>query len=334
MPNTNPHDIDFIITWVDMHDPEWQKDFIKYSGKESGNAVSIARFRDYGLIRYWFRAVEKFCPWVRKIHFVTCGQHPEWLDPDHPKLAFVDHEDYMPHEALPMFNSSLLELFFHKIPDLAEHFVYFNDDFFPISPIEPERFFQDGLPCDIAAFRYNSGIGLWSTCLKNNMRLINERFDKREILARDHDKWFHPSYGSKARLTRLMQWYPRFLTLRVPHNAQPYLKQTYQEVWDYAGEELSKMIPHRFRTREDYTQELFRIWQICRSNFTPYNTYRDTKMFPLALRSAGAIRAIREQSYKLICINDSAHIRNYDEVMGNIRDSFEAILPEPSSFER
>ena len=26
------------------------------------------------------RGVEKFAPWVRKVHFVTCGQKPEWLD--------------------------------------------------------------------------------------------------------------------------------------------------------------------------------------------------------------------------------------------------------------
>ena len=75
-------DIDFVITWVDMNDPEWKKSFAKAKGTidNSQNQYSEARFRDYGFLKYWFRGVEKFAPWVRKIHFVTCGQKPEWLD--------------------------------------------------------------------------------------------------------------------------------------------------------------------------------------------------------------------------------------------------------------
>jgi hypothetical protein len=93
------------------------------------------------------------------------------------------------------------------------------------------------------------------------------------------------------------------------------------------------MSTHRFRSAEDYTQELFRTWQICSSDFMPYNTYRDTKMFPLVLQAERAIRAIREQSYSLICLNDSVHIRNYETTMQRIHSAFENILPEKSGFE-
>ncbi len=329
-------DIDFVVTWVDMDDPKWKEDFAKYSGKidNSTNEMSEARFRDYGLLKYWFRGVEKFAPWVRKVHFVTCGQKPDWLDETNPKLNLVNHTDYIPNHFLPVFNSSLIEIYLHKIPGLADRFVYFNDDNFIINHLPEERFFKNGLPQDIAAFRFNSGIGRWAKCLKNNIRIINQRFDKREVLKRDHDKWFHPSYGKRARYTRLMQPYSKFVTLRTPHNAQPYLKSTLEEVWDYAGDELTRVSVNKFRSPEDYTQELFRAWQICRSNFEPYNTYQDTKMFPLVVKPKQAIKAIREQSYKLVCINDNAHIRNYERVMAEIEASFESILPEKSSFEK
>lgn len=332
----NSHEIDFVITWVDMDDPKWKADFAKYSGKidNTKNEMSEARFRDYGLLKYWFRGVDKFAPWVRKIHFVTCGQKPEWLDENHPKLNLVHHRDYIPNHFLPVFNSSLIEIYLHKIPDLAEHFVYFNDDFFIINDLPRERFFKDGLPNDIAAFSINSGMGLWYKCLKNNIRIINQRFNKKEVLKRDYNKWFHPSYGSRSRITRLLKPYGKFVTLRTPHNAQPYLKSTFDEVWDFAESELTKMSANRFRSPEDYTQELFRTWQICRSNFNPYNTYQDTKMFPLIIKPKQAIKAICEQSYKLVCVNDNAHIRNYDEVMGEIEASFNSILPETSSFEK
>jgi len=328
-------EIDFVVTWVDMNDPKWQKDFATYSGKidNTKNEVSVARFRDYGLLKYWFRGIDKFAPWVRKVHFVTCGQKPEWLDASHPKLNLVNHEDYIPEAFLPCFNSSVLEIYLHKIPGIADHFVYFNDDFFIIDHLSPERFFKEGVPHDIAAFRLNLGLSLWSKCLKNNIRVINQRFDKKEVFQRDHQKWFFEEYGSRARLTRLLAGYDKFITLRTPHNAQPYLKSTFEEVWDYAGAELNEMSKNKFRSPQDFTQELFRTWQICRSNFLPYNTYKDTKMFPLIFRSKKAIRAIREQSYKLVCINDNEHIRNFEQVMEGINASFNHILPEKSSFE-
>ncbi|MGI6573922.1 MAG: Stealth CR1 domain-containing protein [Fermentimonas sp.] len=328
-------EIDFVITWVDMDDPKWKADFAKYSGKidNTKNEVSEARFRDHGFLKYWFRGVEKFAPWVRKVHFVTCDQKPEWLNASHPKLQLVNHTDYIPEKFLPVFNSSLIEIYLHKIPDLTDQFVYFNDDFFIINHLPQERFFRDGLPNDIAAFRYNSGLGLWAKCLKNNIRIINGRFDKREVLKRDHDKWFHPSYGKKSRLTRLLKPYGKFVTLITPHNAQPYLKSTFEEVWEYAGDRLTAVSENRFRSPDDYTQELFRTWQICRSHFNPYNTYQDTKMFPLLLRSKQAIKALYDQSYKLVCLNDNQHICDYERVMTGIEQAFETILPEKSAFE-
>lgn len=327
--------IDFVITWVDMNDPKWRADFLKYSGKADNekNSVSEARFRDYGFLRYWFRGVEKFAPWVRKIHFVTSGQKPDWLDETNPKINLVNHKDYIPEQFLPTYNSVVIERYLHKIPGLAEHFVYFNDDFYIINKISTERFFKNGLPCDIATFLYNPSWSQWYRRIKNNLKIINRHFDKREVTARYHDKWFDKSYGKRARWNYILKPYNKFITLRTPHNAQPYLKTTFEEVWAVAGKELTETSANRFRALSDYTPELFRTWQICRGNFEPYNTYSDTKMFPLMLRPKQAVRAIYEQSYSLICLNDNIHIRNYAQVMENIKNAFEHILPEKSSFE-
>lgn len=329
-------DIDIVVTWVDMDDPKWQADFAQYGTiNNTRNEVSAARFRDYGFLKYWFRGVEKFAPWVRKIHFVTCGQKPQWLDEHHPKLNLVSHADFIPHEFLPTFNSPVIERYMHRIPGLADRFVYFNDDFYITNHVPVERFFApNGLPMDIAAFRLNLGEGMWGQRVRNSVGIINRRFDKREVLRRDHAKWFHPSYGSKSRLTRWMQPYGKFLTLRVPHNAQPYLKSTFEEVWDYAGNELRKTSANRLRSADDYSPELFRVWQICRSNFEPYNTYADTKMFPLLLKSEQAIEAVQTQKYKLVCLNDNARMRNYARVMQRLQAAFEHILPTQSAFEK
>ena len=76
--------IDFVVTWVDGADPKWLK---KRNIFEDGNMddKSETRFRDYNLFNYWFRAVEKYAPWVNKIYLVTDNQIPEWLNVDHRK---------------------------------------------------------------------------------------------------------------------------------------------------------------------------------------------------------------------------------------------------------
>ena len=328
-------DIDFVITWVDMNDPEWQAEYNKYSQNKENtkNGVSKARFRDNGLLRYWFRGVEQFAPWVRKIHFVSSSQLPEWLDTSNPKINVVHHKDFIPSQFLPTYNSVVIERYLHKIPSLAEHFVYFNDDFFIINKLEQERFFKNGLPCDIAVFDYNPSWSQWYVRIKNNIRLINRHFSKKEVMSRWHDKWFDKSYGSKMRWNYILKFYDKFITLRVPHNAQPYLKSTFERVWTACEKELTETSCNKFRALNDYTPELFRTWQICEGNFEPYNTYKDTKMFPLMIRSKQAIEAISNQSYTLICLNDNIHINNYDIVMETIRNAFQQILPEKSSFE-
>jgi hypothetical protein len=328
-------EIDFVITWVNMDDPAWQKDFLHYSGKSENekNSVSVARFRDYGFLKYWFRGVEKFAPWVNKIHFVTCGQAPEWLDTSNPKLNLVNHKDYIPNEFLPCYNSVVIERYLHKIPGIAEHFVYFNDDFFIINHVEEERFFQNGLPCDIAAFQPNPNWSQWYVRIKNNIKLINQHFDKKEVINQFHEKWFDKSYGFKARWNYLLKFRSTFVTLRTPHNAQPFLKSTFEDVWKNCEKELTQTSANRFRAVSDYTPELFRTWQICQGNFAPYNTYSDTKMFPLMRNPKQAEKAIKNQFYKLVCINDHVKIRNYEQVMESIKNAFESILPKKSTFE-
>lgn len=264
---------------------------------------------------------------------MTSGQKPDWLDENNPKINLVNHKDFIPEQFLPTYNSVVIERYMHRIPDLAEHFVYFNDDFFIINNITPERFFKNGKPCDIATFRYHPSWSQWYVRIKNNLKIINRHFDKKEVMARDHDKWFHESYGSKARWNYILKYYNKFITLRTPHNAQPFLRSTFEEVWAVAEKELTETSVNRFRALNDYTPELFRTWQICSGNFEPYNTYCDTKMFPLMIRPKQAIAAIYNQSYNLICLNDNIHIRNYELVMENIKNAFEHILPEKSSFE-
>ena len=179
--------VDVVITWVDGNDPAWNQARVDRLGGLSGTATTRessgrARFVSRDELRYAFRSIHLFAPWVRKIHLVTAGQVPAWLDSDHPQVDVVDHEAILPPDALPTFNSHAIESALHHLPDLAEHFVYLNDDFFLGRPLGPEAFFS---PAGLAAVWFSpSTIGLGETpdaapYLKaawNNRRLLQDAF--------------------------------------------------------------------------------------------------------------------------------------------------------------
>ena len=66
------YDIDIVMPWVDDKDPEWRKSKAEYSHeltKTEDN--SDMRFRDWENLRYWFRGIEKFAPWVHKVQLTS-----------------------------------------------------------------------------------------------------------------------------------------------------------------------------------------------------------------------------------------------------------------------
>lgn len=139
--------IDIVYTWVDDKDEDWRRQRAHYSGRHAASSdLSRSnldeRFTNRDELRYSLRSVELFAPFVRNVFLVTNGQVPSWLNIDHPKIRLVTHaEIYRNREHLPTFNSSSIETQLHHIDGLAEHFLYFNDDFFLGDFCRPEDFF-------------------------------------------------------------------------------------------------------------------------------------------------------------------------------------------------
>ena len=186
--------IDFVVLWVDGNDLEWQKDKASYTPGVSSD-VGLNRYREWENLVYWFRAVAKYAPWVNKIHFVTNGQRPDWLNTNHPKIHHVRHSDYMPLDSLPTFNSSAIEIAIHKIPGLAERFVYFNDDMFLNAPISEDFFFHNDMPVDMPGLtpkcysENEDDNSTFSHLLRNNFDVLNQYFDKKEVLRQHFTQW-------------------------------------------------------------------------------------------------------------------------------------------------
>ena len=73
------HLVDFVVSWVDGSNSLWQKEKadIEELTRPEGDAIIPTRFRDLGIFRHWFRAVEKYASWVRYLFLITNGQRQE-----------------------------------------------------------------------------------------------------------------------------------------------------------------------------------------------------------------------------------------------------------------
>ena len=326
-------DIDFVIPWVDGSDPAWIEEFNKYCPEDKRIIdASEKRYRDFGLLRYWFRGVEQFAPWVRKVHFVTCGQKPDWLNLSAPKLHWVQHKDYIPQEYLPVFSANPIELMMHKIPGLAEKIVYFNDDFFLTSPVRKKFFFRNGLPCDSAILGTISLTDIGHILLNNN-NLINSVFSKKKVIRGNLGKWLNVKYGKALARTLLLLPYAGFTGFYNPHYAVPYTKSLLEEVWRTFPDALTTTMGQRFRSQQDVNQYLFQDYRFCTGQFYPMPPHYRKKMITLSKDNVAlAAETIRQQRFAQIVLNDSDDV-DFDAACMALADAFESILPEKSVFE-
>jgi len=333
MAHTNP--IDFVLTWVDGNDPRWRKvkdQYISQSTEESNKEV---RFRDWDNLQFWFRGVEKYTPWLNKIHFVTWGHLPSWLNTHHPKINIVNHRDYIPEQYLPTFNSHTIELNLHRIKGIAEQFVYFNDDTFVNQPMQPSDFFYNGLPCDTFAldciFFGKDSAGSYNG---NDMTVINSHIDKKQALKQNLRKWFQLRYGYRLlyRTTALApwHWFPGFYYQHLPNS---FLKTTFDELWGIETDVLDATCQCKFRSPLNVNQWLMKYWQLATGKFSPRSPrigrcyhVKDTNFEQL-------LQSITTGEERLLCINDTAETTNFEDKKQRVIDAFKTKLPYKSTYE-
>lgn len=333
--------IDFVITWVNGEDPAWLEEKRRYSPAGKDSAVRQVDTRDvrtrpWDTLRYLFRGIEKYAPWVNKVHFVTWGHLPEWLDVNCTKLNVVRHRDYIPEEYLPTFSSRTIELNFHRIEGLSETFVNFNDDTLIIDKLGPSDFFNNGLPCCSAVLTpYKVTYGDWFYAHITNISIINKYFDARSSVRQNLFKWINAKYGVDVLRTILMLPYPSFFGIRNYHLPDSILKETIREIWGKEPEILNATCSHKFRVSTDPNQWLIEDWQIASGRFSPRTT-RIGRSFQIENINDARKAAdyIRKRQGSLICVNDIVGtIDDYMSSRSCIEDALNEVLSGKSSFE-
>lgn len=335
-------DIDIVVLWVDGNDPEWIKEKIKYDDNKKEDYNAIYRFRDWGLMKYWFRGIDKFAPWVRKIHFVTWGHLPEFLNTDHEKLHVVRHEDFMPKEALPTFSARALELNIHRIEGLSDHFIFFNDDFFLTDNVYPNMFFHDktGLPCiqfcELPTW-LKGDLNAYQIAQVRSLAIINKYFSKRDIGLKSFLKngiSFQYPLMDNFRNIMMKILFPGYYTgFRTFHVPVPFQKEIFHIIWEKEPELLYNTTIHKFRNLEDVNQLLPFFWQIASGNFIPSKNYGN--LYAVSDNNIETIcKDITDQKYRMICINDPSDDIDFEKLSCSLDRVFSQILPDVCSFEK
>lgn len=331
-------DIDFVIPWVDGNDTKWleeKKKYEPYTTFNSKEANTSNRYRDWNLLKYWFRGVETYAPWVRNIHFLTWGHIPSFLKTDHPKLHIVNHKDFIPLDALPTYSSPAIEMCLHNIKGLSEHFVYFNDDMFLIRNVKKNDFFINGLPVEYFEESpcFHIGNSMYEHWMRNALFIVNKHFNKHAQVKLNKKKWF--KYISKSSFINTLLSYPwkSYVGFPASHLPAPFLKSTWFDIWSKEEIYLKDTVYSKFRSSLNVEQDLFRFWQFAECNFE--NAKIDGHYFSITKSSINEIyNVIKKQTYKEICLNDDCENDAFDICQNKIRTAFELILPHKSSFEK
>ena len=236
---TNIHNIDAVILWVNGND---QKHKIKISNYvDNKSEISLTKFRtrfdQVNEIKFTIDSILKFAPYIENIHIITDEQTPEFLEKIdnndyYKKVSIVDHKvvfkDF--EQFLPTFNCRPIETCMYRIPGLAEHFIYFNDDFFLIKHTKPTDFFRNGLP----VLR-----GKW---LKFDKDIFYKKFKKIRV---GHKK----AQQKAAQLVGLKKYY------NFKHTPHPLRKSTFKTYFNNNPNILIENIKYRFRNENQFTPQ-------------------------------------------------------------------------------
>lgn len=327
-------DVDFVVTWVDGNDPVWQAEKSKYSGSTSGNGV--CRYRDWITFRYWFRAVEKYAPWVRRVYLVTYGHVPEWLNIESDKLKVVTHKEFIPNIYLPTFSSIPIELNLHRIEGLSDNFVYFNDDVFLSRPVKKTDFFINGLPVypAIAEPLVSPGNMVSYHVFFSVYSEVNGKNDLRKSLRSNCEKWFCHEYG-RAMFRNISVYRSNSLTgLYFSHVGVPMCKNTFAHAWEKYPS-IANTCTHKFRTALDVMHFLITIENILSGRFIP----KSPKGLGCCINMDSfdeISRVLVTHSHQMVCLNDSNSYSDHQLTAINeqLITIFGEVFPEKSSFER
>lgn len=317
MKNHNKMDIDIVYLWVNGNDPIWQAKRNTFIGKtEDSSPINCkGRYADNDELKYSLRSIEKYAPWIRNIFIVTDNQTPSWLDTTHPKIQIVDHTEIMPIESLPCFNSSLIEHFLYRIPGLAEHFLFANDDMYINKEVTPNNFFTPSFLPIIRLTRkpFRKIRWYWRENInKKPLKNYSKMIDRSSCLVEKKYGIYHTGMPH--------------------HNIDAYIKSDYQRIveQDFANEFSSNNQNH-MRSDNDVHRSIISYVALAeKRGLLRYVTQNESMLVRIHKKNDYA--KLEKKGPLFFCMNDSEYASDSDRKKS--KEMLEKWFPHKSQFEK
>lgn len=292
--------MDAVITYVNGLDPLWQQDYVEAVGEKA----NVKRFRDWGTLKYLLRGIEFNMPFIRNVYLVVSrdSQVPAWVNREN--LHIVLHEDIIPAEYLPVFNSTAIEMFLHRIPGLDEQFIYFNDDMFPVLPCKESDFFTADGRIAMGFSTHFYARSMYKKHVRQSDRLARRYAGRRHLL----------------------------LFRRPQHICSPMLRSDCEELARLASAEIAASIT-KLRESKNINQYIFLLYSLFRGHAV--NRRISKKHISIAVYKPEQIAGfLSSPTRRMVCIND-VNIKKelVPAYRAAIEDGFNSILGSKSKFE-
>ncbi len=292
--------IDLVYTWVDGTDEAWRAKQDEWLVKEARKPHSKDRDPVEGVLKdelyYSILSAFKHMPWLNKIFILSQKpQRPKWIEtsPHRNRIRVFHHEDVFGPKAqklLPAFNGILNTAQLHRIPGLAEHFIYSDDDFFIGKDLGSSHFFHP-----------KSGLPVYTLTLDMKYYLL-------PIFLSQYDKILKQTDRMVRRYTQSPWGY------RIHHLPTPLLRSVCQSMEGRIGNEIEEM--GRFRTPKTFEYPSLVMNQLLASgqSYRHHPSFK-SKFFNKPKKVLAQIKRLRNQSPSerpsTFCIN-----KGYDERVG------------------
>ncbi|GAA4066082.1 stealth family protein [Agromyces indicus] len=309
-------EIDMVFSWVDGSDVEFLRERARrmqtYVVGEGDD--SEARYRQIDELKYALRSVHLFAPWVRRIFICTDSRPPAWLA-KHPKVTIVRAEEmFADTSVLPTYNSHAVESQLHRIPGIAEHILYSNDDMFFGRPLSPDLFFSPGGITKFVEAGTRIGLGDsdpsrsgFENAARVNRRLLRERFGK-------------------------------VTTRHLEHCAAPLRKSVMAELEREFPDEFRRTAASRFRSATDIsvTNSLYHYYALLTGRAV-VQTDAKVKYIETTLKRAlpAMKRLLKRRDMDMFCLNDGSFPEiSVEERTEAVIDFLERYFPFPAPWEK
>lgn len=295
--------VDAIVTYVNNSDNKWVRSYIQ---KTHTHNPAACRFRSWGTLKYLFRGIEEYMPFVDNIILVVSGesQIPSWLNTSNVRVVF--HEEFIPKQFLPTFNSCTIESFFWNIPNLSDKVIYFNDDMFPTAPMSEEDFFTDDKPhIKFSTLELSSKSNLYQRQCRSGMDMITTALN-------------------------IPEW-KKGQIIRPYHITTAFTKEGLDAIRESCGELIPKTVS-TIRTQTNVNQYIYAYWHYFTDNYVSKTIHY--KYFELMDKTFQEIvDTIGTTEYQMLCLNDSDKLKDYARTRYLLQQCFEKKFPDKCRYE-